>query len=41
MSFLILLVKNVCFSVSDSEVCGVFHWTEHHGHAHNADQQTS
>lgn len=25
----------------DSEVCGVFHWTQHNGHAHDADQQTS
>lgn len=24
----------------DSEVRGVFHWTQHHGHAHDADQQT-
>lgn len=27
-------------SLLDSEVCAVLHWTQHHGHAHNADQQT-
>lgn len=29
------------FFTSDSEVRGVFHRTQHHGHAHNADKQTS
>nr|KAF6432092.1 phytanoyl-CoA 2-hydroxylase [Rousettus aegyptiacus] len=25
----------------DSEICRVLHWTQHYGHAHNGDKQTS
>lgn len=39
-SFGIDLNLNTCLPLSDPKVCGVFHRTQHHGHAHDADQQT-